>query len=83
MDTQFLLVIRPDFLAQVRLVKISRDNITGLSHPSYQPLALPRLLAVVWNNWKAIARSFGYAFLGLGLVLLVMIIYAMTVRLMH
>ena len=36
-----------------------------------------------WNNWKSIARSFGYAFFGLGLVLLVMIIYAMTVRLLH
>ncbi len=36
-----------------------------------------------WNNWKGIARSFGYGFFGLGLILLLMIIYAMTARLMH
>ncbi|MBI3849836.1 MAG: cytochrome c3 family protein [Verrucomicrobia bacterium] len=36
-----------------------------------------------WEGWKNIARSFGYFFLGLGLLLLVLIIYAMVSRLAH
>jgi len=36
-----------------------------------------------WNSWKRIAKSFGYGFFGLGLILLSMIIYAMAVRLLH
>jgi cytochrome b subunit of formate dehydrogenase len=36
-----------------------------------------------WEQWKRIARSFGYFFFGLGLVLLVLIIYAMLKRLTH
>ncbi len=36
-----------------------------------------------WEGWKSIARSFGYFFFSLGLILLVLIIYAMTVRLAH
>jgi cytochrome b subunit of formate dehydrogenase len=36
-----------------------------------------------WERWKAIARSFGYLFFGAGLILLVLIIYAMTSRLTH
>ena len=36
-----------------------------------------------WERWKNIARSFGYVFFGLGLVLLVLIIYAMASRLVH
>jgi cytochrome b subunit of formate dehydrogenase len=36
-----------------------------------------------WEGWKNIARSFGYFFFGLGVVLLLLIIYAMTVRLSH
>ena len=36
-----------------------------------------------WFRWKSIARSFGYFFFGLGLVLLVLIIYAMVTRLVH
>jgi cytochrome b subunit of formate dehydrogenase len=36
-----------------------------------------------WERWKAIARSFGYFFFGLGLVLLVLIVYAMVTRLAH
>jgi predicted CXXCH cytochrome family protein len=36
-----------------------------------------------WERWKTIARSFGYLFFGAGLVLLVMIIYAMASRLAH
>ncbi len=36
-----------------------------------------------WFQWKNIARSFGYGFFGLGLVLLVLIIYAMASRLGH
>ena len=36
-----------------------------------------------WERWKAIARTFGYLFFGAGLVLLVLIIYAMAVRLTH
>ena len=36
-----------------------------------------------WERWKNIARSFGYFFFGLGLVLLVLIIYAMAARLTH
>ena len=36
-----------------------------------------------WERWKAIARSFGYLFFGAGLILLVLIIYAMASRLVH
>lgn len=36
-----------------------------------------------WERWKTIARSFGYLFFGLGLVLLGLIVYAMTSRLAH
>jgi cytochrome b subunit of formate dehydrogenase len=36
-----------------------------------------------WLRWKSIARSFGYIFFGLGLVLLVLILYAMGIRLTH
>ena len=36
-----------------------------------------------WEAWKGIARSAGYGFFGIGLILLVLIIYAMTARLTH
>ena len=36
-----------------------------------------------WEGWKGIARSFGYCFFGLGLILLVLIVYAMLSRLAH
>jgi len=36
-----------------------------------------------WFQWKNIAKSFGYFFFGLGLVLLALIIYAMITRLAH
>jgi len=36
-----------------------------------------------WLRWKNIARSFGYFFFGLGIVLLLLIIYAMITRLAH
>ena len=36
-----------------------------------------------WESWKRIAKSFGYGFFGLGLILLAMIIYALLVRLLH
>jgi cytochrome b subunit of formate dehydrogenase len=36
-----------------------------------------------WERWKTIARSFGYLFFGAGLILLVLIIYAMVSRLAH
>jgi cytochrome b subunit of formate dehydrogenase/nitrate/TMAO reductase-like tetraheme cytochrome c subunit len=36
-----------------------------------------------WLRWRSIARSFGYFFFGLGVVLLVLIIYAMVTRLTH
>jgi cytochrome b subunit of formate dehydrogenase len=36
-----------------------------------------------WLRWKGIARSFGYFFFGLGILLLVLIIYAMVSRLAH
>jgi cytochrome b subunit of formate dehydrogenase len=36
-----------------------------------------------WLNWKNIARSFGYLFFGVGIILLLLIIYAMATRLMH
>jgi hypothetical protein len=36
-----------------------------------------------WFQWKNIARTFGYLFFGLGLVLLVLIVYAMVSRLGH
>ena len=34
-----------------------------------------------WERWKSIARSFGYLFFGLGVVLLLLIVYAMVSRL--
>ena len=36
-----------------------------------------------WERWKSIARSFGYFFFGLGVILLLLIVYAMTTRLLH
>jgi cytochrome b subunit of formate dehydrogenase len=36
-----------------------------------------------WHRWKSIARSFGYFFFGLGVILLLLILYAMAVRLSH
>ncbi|MGA2749015.1 MAG: cytochrome c3 family protein [Verrucomicrobiota bacterium] len=36
-----------------------------------------------WERWKGIARSFGYLFFGAGVILLVLIIYAMASRLAH
>jgi len=36
-----------------------------------------------WEAWKGIARSAGYGFFGLGLILLILILYAMTARLTH
>ena len=36
-----------------------------------------------WLRWKSIARSFGYFFFGLGIILLVLILYAMAIRLTH
>jgi cytochrome b subunit of formate dehydrogenase len=36
-----------------------------------------------WFRWKNIARFFGYFFFGLGMVLLVLILYAMITRLAH
>ena len=36
-----------------------------------------------WERWKTIARSFGYFFFGLGIILLILIIYAMASRLAH
>ncbi len=36
-----------------------------------------------WLDWKKIARVFGYLFFGTGVVLLLLILYAMTVRLLH
>jgi len=36
-----------------------------------------------WLRWKSIARCFGYFFFGLGIILLVLILYAMFTRLTH
>jgi cytochrome b subunit of formate dehydrogenase len=36
-----------------------------------------------WLRWKSIARTFGYFFFGLGVLLLVLILYAMFTRLTH
>jgi cytochrome b subunit of formate dehydrogenase len=36
-----------------------------------------------WDAWKGIAKTFGYFFFGLGVVLLVLILYAMFSRLTH
>jgi cytochrome b subunit of formate dehydrogenase len=36
-----------------------------------------------WLRWKGIARSFGFFFFGLGVFLLLLILYAMVVRVMH
>lgn len=36
-----------------------------------------------WLRWKSIARSFGYLFFGLGVLLLILILYAMATRLLH
>jgi cytochrome b subunit of formate dehydrogenase len=36
-----------------------------------------------WERWKSIARSFGYIFFGVGIILLFLIVYAMASRLTH
>ncbi len=36
-----------------------------------------------WERWRSIARTFGYGFFGLGVVLLILIVYAMISRLFH
>ncbi len=36
-----------------------------------------------WERWKSIARSFGYLFFGAGVILLILIVYAMATRLTH
>jgi cytochrome b subunit of formate dehydrogenase len=36
-----------------------------------------------WERWKGIARSFGYLFFGMGILLLILIVYAMASRLTH
>jgi cytochrome b subunit of formate dehydrogenase len=36
-----------------------------------------------WFRWKSIARTFGYLFFGLGVILLLLIVYAMVTRLVH
>jgi cytochrome b subunit of formate dehydrogenase len=36
-----------------------------------------------WLRWKSIARCFGYFFFGLGVILLILILYAMATRLLH
>jgi len=36
-----------------------------------------------WLRWRSIARSFGYLFFGMGVLLLLLIIYAMVTRLAH
>jgi hypothetical protein len=36
-----------------------------------------------WERWKGIARSFGYLFFGIGVILLILIVYAMVSRLTH
>jgi hypothetical protein len=34
-----------------------------------------------WFQWKSIARTFGYLFFGVGVLLLIMIVFAMAKRL--
>ncbi len=36
-----------------------------------------------WERWKGIARAFGYVFFGVGVILLLLIVYAMASRLAH
>jgi cytochrome b subunit of formate dehydrogenase/DnaJ-class molecular chaperone len=36
-----------------------------------------------WMRWSTIARSFGYLFFGTGVILLILIVYAMASRLLH
>jgi cytochrome b subunit of formate dehydrogenase/nitrate/TMAO reductase-like tetraheme cytochrome c subunit len=36
-----------------------------------------------WLRWRSIARTFGYIFFGMGVLLLLLIIYAMVTRLVH
>lgn len=36
-----------------------------------------------WERWKGIARTFGYLFFGVGVLLLILILYAMVTRLLH
>ena len=36
-----------------------------------------------WHRWKSIAKTFGYFFFGIGLMLLALILYAMISRLAH
>jgi len=36
-----------------------------------------------WEKWKKMAHPFGYAMFGIGIILLVLIVYAMSIRLGH
>ena len=36
-----------------------------------------------WQDWKGIAKTVGFAFLGLGILLLVLIVYAMVSHLLR
>lgn len=36
-----------------------------------------------WQRWKGIARAFGYLFFGTGVILLLLIVFAMASRLLH
>ncbi|MHB8519448.1 MAG: hypothetical protein ACYDH9_01705 [Limisphaerales bacterium] len=68
--------------------RISRTEMVHERKRWYDRLVAERRLAdhVVgdeWEYWKGIARTFGYLFFGLGVILLVLIVYAMTSRLTH
>ena len=54
--------------------------MTGWSRPASWTISAS---SDEWFRWKNIAKSFGYFFFGLGLVLLALIIYAMLSRLLH
>ena len=73
----------------------STHSTLTISPPSATPRAAPDRLVKQpgglekhrvkddWEGWKSIARSFGYFFFGLGVLLLLLIIYAMVSRLAH
>jgi cytochrome b subunit of formate dehydrogenase len=68
--------------------RVSKNELLHERHRWYDRLVAENRLEEhrvgdEWLRWKSIARSFGYFFFGLGVILLLLIIYAMITRLAH
>jgi len=70
-------------LRPTRALRIFTSNTPKLRSSTLPPLASASVTYRIKDEWKNIAKTFGYFFFGLGLVLLALIIYAMVSRLVH